>query len=278
MRRISVSLLAALTVIVCVCACGDKRFKGYEKSETGMYFKFKERNPEGKIPQMGDFLYLTVSYYSDNDSIQKLETREMVGVLDEPLFKGDIYEAYAMLKQGEEAEFVIKADSFFFYYMGGNMGRPIPSYITEKDVLFFTIKMDNIKTIDDFAREEEEAIADYITENEITVKPLPSGLYYIETEKGKGKKVEQNSKVSVHYTGKFLDGTLFDSSIQRGEPITFTVGLDPMIQGFTEGVTYMNKGGKAIFILPSDIAYGDGGGRFPPFKTLMFEVEIIEVE
>ena len=276
MRRISLALLAALSVIICVYACGDKRFKGYEKTESGMYYKFKERNPEGKQPKMGDFLYMTVSYYSDNDSISKMEPREMVGALDEPMFKGDVYEAYSMLKEGEEAEFAIKADSFFHYYMGGM----IPGYITEKDVLFFTIKMDKVKTMDDFEQEEKEAINNYITENNITVMPTESGLYYIETEKGKGKKVEQGNKVSVHYTGKFLDGTVFDSSIPKGQLFSFTAGVDNMIKGFTEGVLLMNKGGKATLILPSSIAYGEShpAAPIPPFTTLLFEVEIVEVD
>ncbi len=275
MKRTSLLVATLCTIAVIFSACGDKKFKDYEKTETGLYYKFKEKNPEGKQPQIGDFLYMTVSYHSSNDSIPKFEAREITDMLGESIFVGDIYEAYAMLKEGEEAEFVIKADSFF-YSMGGGQ---IPSFITPEDVLYFNIKMDKVKTMSDFEQEEEEAIKNYITENNITIEPTETGLYYIETIKGKGAKVENGKKVSVHYTGKFLDGTVFDSSVERGTPITFTIGVDPMIQGFTEGALYMNQGGKAILIIPSDIAYGIShpSAPIPPFTPLLFEVEIVEV-
>lgn len=278
MRRISVSLLTAIAVVavaVCFSACGEKKFKDYEKTETGLYYKFKERNPEGKQPKIGDFIFMTVSYSCSNDSIPKFEPRDMFDALAEPIFQGDIFEAYSLLKEGEEAEFVIKADSFFFYYLGGQ----IPPFITAEDVLFFTVKMNKVKTMSDFEQEEKEALKSYITENNITVEPTESGLYYIETQAGKGKKVETGKQVKVHYSGKFLDGTVFDSSVPRGEPITFIVGVTNMIPGFVEGVLLMNQGGKAIFILPSDIAYREShpNAPIPPFTPIMFEVEIVEV-
>jgi peptidylprolyl isomerase len=219
---------------------------------------------------------MTVSYYSDNDSVPKFENHEITDMLVESVFKGDIYEAYAMLKEGEEADFIIKADSFFIVMGGGQ----VPSFITPNDVLFFTIKMNEVKTMDDFQKEETESIKNYISENNITVEPTVSGLYYMETEKGKGAKVENGKVVSIHYTGKFLDGQVFDSSLQRGEPISFTVGIDPMIQGFTEGVLLMNQGGKATFLLPSNIAYGPShpSAPIPPYTPLLFEVEIVDVK
>jgi FKBP-type peptidyl-prolyl cis-trans isomerase len=278
MKRTSVIVATLCTIAVCFSACKENRFKGYEKTETGLYYKFKERNPEGRQPQLGDFVFMTVSCYSDNDSINpfmKFENREIMDALTASVHQGDIYEAYALLKEGEEAEFVIKADSFFFAMSG-----QVPPMVKSEDVLFFTIKMNKIKSMDDFEQEEEAAIKNYITENNITVEPTESGLYYIETEKGKGTKVEEGKSVKIHYTGKFLDGTVFDSSVERGEPIAFTVGTDPMIAGFVEGVQLMKKGGKATLILPSNIAYGKShpSAPIPPFTPLLFEVEIVEVK
>ncbi|MDR0603690.1 MAG: FKBP-type peptidyl-prolyl cis-trans isomerase [Bacteroidales bacterium] len=275
MKQISLIVTVLCTIAILFSACGDKRFRGYEKTDTGLYYKFKERNPEGKQPQVGDFLYMLVSYYSDNDSIQKFEDSEITDVLGESLFNGDIYEAYAMLKEGEAADFIIKADSFFY-----SMGGQIPAFITPKDVLFFTIRMNDVKTIEDMQMEEEEALNKYITGNNIIVKPTESGLIYLETEKGKGAKVENGKTISVHYTGKFLDGQVFDSSVKRGAPISFVVGQDPMIPGFIEGILLMNQGGKATLILPSDIAYGQSLPSYPipPYTPLLFEVEIVEVK
>jgi len=276
MKRTSLLVATLCTAAVFFSACKEKKFKDYEQTETGLYYKFKERNPEGKQPQVGDFLFMTLSYYSDNDSIPKFESREIMDVMNESMYHGDLYEAYSMLKEGEEAEFVIKADSFFYYFMRGQ----IPPFITAENVLYFNIRMDKVKTMEDFEYEEEVAIKNYITENNISVVPTESGLYYIELEKGKGKKVVMNDSVSVHYTGKFLDGTVFDSSVGKGDPITFSVGKDPMIEGFVEGILLMNKGGKATLIIPFDIGYGMSHpmSSIPPFTPLLFEVEIVDVK
>jgi len=273
MRRTSLIVATLCTIAVCFSACKENKFKGYESTESGLYYKFKERNPEGKISQMGDFLFMTVSYHSDNDSIPKFESREIMDVMSESLYKGDLYEAYSMLKEGEEAEFVIKADSFFYYFM-----RQVPPFITAENVLYFTIRMEKVKSVEDFEQEEEAAIADYITRNNISVEPTESGLYYIETEKGKGKKVEMGDSVRVHYTGKFLDETVFESSVGN-EPLAFRLGVNPMIEGFVEGVLLMNQGGKATLILPFDIAYGMSHpmSSIPPFTPLLFEIEMVEV-
>ena len=107
-----------------------------------------------------------------------------------------------------------------------------------------------------------------------------SGLEYIEVEAGSGAQAEAGKTVSVHYTGKFQDGKVFDSSISRGEPITFQLGARRVIKGWDEGIALMKVGGKAQFIIPPDLAYGDrgAGGVIPPNATLVFDVELVEVK
>jgi FKBP-type peptidyl-prolyl cis-trans isomerase len=118
----------------------------------------------------------------------------------------------------------------------------------------------------------------YIQANNITVAPTASGLYFIENEKGTGPKAEPGSTVYVHYTGKLLDGTVFDSSIERGEPFNFKLGVGQVIKGWDEGIGMMNQGGKATLIIPSDIAYGSrAAGQIPAYSTLVFDVELVEV-
>lgn len=109
------------------------------------------------------------------------------------------------------------------------------------------------------------------------VKTTPSGLQYIVEEEGTGAQPSATDEVTVHYTGKLLDGTVFDSSINRGEPATFP--LNRVIPGWTEGVQLMKEGGKYIFFIPSDLAYGPQGipNAIPPHSTLIFEVELIKV-
>jgi peptidyl-prolyl cis-trans isomerase B (cyclophilin B) len=104
-----------------------------------------------------------------------------------------------------------------------------------------------------------------------------SGLKYIVIKKGNGVKPKSGAAIKVHYTGKFLDGKVFDSSVQRNEPFSFAVGTGQVIKGWDEGLLLMSKGEKCVFIIPPQLGYGAGGtGPIPPNSTLIFEVELID--
>lgn len=109
------------------------------------------------------------------------------------------------------------------------------------------------------------------------VKSTASGLQYIVEKEGTGIQPAATDEVTVHYTGKLLDGTVFDSSVSRGEPATFP--LNRVIPGWTEGVQLMKEGAKYTFFIPSDLAYGPQGvpNAIPPHSTLIFDVELIKV-
>lgn len=126
---------------------------------------------------------------------------------------------------------------------------------------------------------EPSLIAKYIADNNITVKPTESGLYFISTTEGTGENPVSGNKVKVHYTGTLLDGTKFDSSVDRGQPFEFILGQGQVIKGWDEGISMLKVGGKATLILPSSIAYGDrqAGAVITPFSPLKFEVELLEI-
>lgn len=109
------------------------------------------------------------------------------------------------------------------------------------------------------------------------VKVTSSGLQYVVEKEGEGAQPTAEDEVTVHYTGRLLDGTVFDSSVNRGEPATFP--LNRVIPGWTEGVQLMKEGAKYVFFIPSDLAYGPQGvpGAIPPHSTLIFEVELLKV-
>lgn len=108
---------------------------------------------------------------------------------------------------------------------------------------------------------------------ELTV--TESGLQYEVLEKGEGEKPNENSEVTVHYTGSLIDGKVFDSSVSRGKPISFN--LQGVIPGWTEGLQLMSKGAKYKFFIPYELAYGSrSAGKIPAFSTLIFEVQLIE--
>jgi FKBP-type peptidyl-prolyl cis-trans isomerase FkpA len=130
------------------------------------------------------------------------------------------------------------------------------------------------------ATKEKEAGKAYAEKaaSESGAKQTGSGLVYKEVKEGDGDSPKATDKVKVHYTGKLIDGTVFDSSVERGEPVTFP--LNGVIKCWTEGLQMMKVGGKATLVCPSDIAYGDQG-RPPQIKggaTLVFDVELLGIE
>lgn len=132
------------------------------------------------------------------------------------------------------------------------------------------------------AKAEETAKAagkKFLEENKknADVKETASGLQYVVEKEGTGAQPDAEDEVTVHYTGRLLDGTVFDSSVNRGEPATFP--LNRVIPGWTEGVQLMKEGAKYTFFIPSDLAYGPQGipGAIPAHSTLIFDVELIKV-
>ncbi len=125
----------------------------------------------------------------------------------------------------------------------------------------------------------KEAGEKYLAENakKEGIITLPSGLQYQVLKEGNGKKPSAKDSVKCHYEGFLIDGTVFDSSVQRGEPAVF--GLQQVIAGWTEGLQLMQEGAKYRFFIPYRLAYGEGGagGSIPPYAALIFDVELIQV-
>lgn len=131
---------------------------------------------------------------------------------------------------------------------------------------------------DQILNDEKKAGSEFLARNkkEPGVIETPSGLQYKVIVEGTGASPKATDKVKVHYTGKTLDGNVFDSSVERGEPITFP--LNGVISGWTEGLQLMKEGGKSILYIPYNLAYGERGNQgIKPGACLIFEVELIEV-
>ena len=122
----------------------------------------------------------------------------------------------------------------------------------------------------------EKFLADNAKRDEVTV--TASGLQYEVLSEGAGAKPSATDQVTVHYHGTLTNGTVFDSSVERGQPATF--GLNQVIKGWTEGLQLMSKGAKYRFYIPQDLAYGTTphpGGPIEPYMTLVFDVELLDI-
>ena len=146
---------------------------------------------------------------------------------------------------------------------------------------------DAAKAFEDFNKSKADRIKKE-KENELKIlkdiskgfSKTSSGLLYKFEKENNSHKPSNGNKVKVHYKGMLLDGTVFDSSFKRNQPIEFTLGVGQVIKGWDEGISLLGIGDKASFIIPSDLAYGSSGagGVIPPNATLVFEVELISAE
>ena len=286
-RTISKIMLAVLAVACVFSFNACSKYKGFKQDkETGIYYKFYVQNKDSVKAQTGDAVSLIYQLaLKDSILVPMMPIQELV---QESFYKGDVYDAIRMMHVGDSATFILDADTFF-HYMGGE------NPFDDKE-LYFTFKMtelmpkaevdammkaqeDQYNAYMEQARAAEDSLMqEYIAKNKIKVAPTASGLYFIPKKAGKGTQAAAGQKVAVHYTGKLLDGTKFDSSYDRNEPIEFILGQGQVIPGWDEGIAMMKVGEKAVLLIPSKLAYGERGNQvIPPCAPLVFDVELVKV-
>ena len=299
----SIVMLAAMAMMMVgtMSACAEKNpYPGYEKNQNGLYYQFFTQN-EGELPQVGDLIEVKISCMI-NDTTPLIPNTQNMMKLQSPAFPGDLNEGLAMMHKGDSASFIVNTDSTFKYLF---MQPTLPAEFNSTDVMRFEIKVvdfmpekvyaqnfaNDVKSRNgqraaqlqnDYADESAKAakeLADYLAKNKIEAMPTESGLYYVVTEPGNGEKPEVGKPVTMHYTGKLLNGTVFDSSVERDQPFQFVLGVGQVIPGWDEGVQLMTKGEKGLLYIPYYLAYGERDmGDIPPFSNLIFEVELIDFE
>lgn len=283
---IRLSVVALLVVMITGGYSCSSKEKAFKKHSSGLFYRFIEMNPKGKIPKTGDILVLSLKIMNEEKKLVD-ESNFYRMQLGKPMFKGDFYTALSLLQVGDSVCFKLDAAGFF----EKNRKRDLPVEFRQGDPVYIYVRLKNILSSEDLLNEKESTyhtdfeqeknlLKNYIEITNTTVKPTSSGLYYIEKKKGKGKKAEVGKTLVVHYTGTTIDGKIFDSSLQRGRPFSFVLGRGQVIKGWDEGFQLMQEGGEARFIIPSDLAYGKNGysNLILPYSTLVFEVELLEVK
>ncbi len=300
----------AMGAVLAISACKNSPYPGYDMAENGLYYKFYKQDEKGVKPQEGDVVRIVMSWKNSKDSVlfdSKKANPSGVNYIEFPIqkstFKGSFEDALYMMSVGDSASFIISADSV---YLSTFKAKELPNYIEKGSMLTFEAKLDKItskseveaernkkmeeqkKLMEERKNAEPQELAKYLADNKITAKPTASGLIYVEKVKGKGAKPTKGCKVKVNYTGRFLDGKVFDTSVeaiakQAGvfderrpyEPIEIPIGVGQVIPGWDEGIMLMSPGAKGQLIIPSAIGYGQGGGQMPPFSPLIFDVELV---
>jgi FKBP-type peptidyl-prolyl cis-trans isomerase len=304
------NLILASAGLFLLSACMKSRHEGFEESETGLYYAIHKESGATKTPKEGDILFCKMKLFVKGGEGQKDsllynsdEAPDFPGgikfiQLVKPEYPGDLMEGVAKLHIGDSASFIVSADSFFIV---SNKMEKLPDGIKAGSELLFHFGVKDIKSkdetikmisemqakssgmdkarMDQLQASEAEDLRLYLERKKITAKPNPSGLIFIQTEKGNGQKPKVGQKVTLNYSGYLLNGKKFDSSFDRGTPFEFTLGKGEVIAGWDEGVAMMNVGGTATFVIPSVLGYGsNGAGDIPPFAPLVFEVQLLKAE
>lgn len=279
----------AMGAIFIFISCGKHR--GFKKDDAGYYYKFYVENKDSLQVKDGDLVEIMHTLRAVDSTF--IDNEQMHLLVRASLFEGDLYHVLKTMHLGDSATFILNIDTFFHYYFGIEKYNPSSE---DRDV-YLDIKINKIIPAAEFQKLQEQQAEEervrmealqqaedsimkkYISDNKITVKPTESGLYYIQKLAGKGKQAENGKLVTVHYTGKFLDGNVFDSSIGR-EPFQLILGAGQVIPGWDEGIAKMKEGGKAQLLIPSALGYGmhGAGGFIPPYTPLVFDVELVKVE
>lgn len=272
------------------CQTGKSGEVKFKTTKSGVGYYFHIQNKDAKTPAEGDIMTLRLTYGAP-DSVYYSSDMNPGGNMMLPMSssknEGDLFEALAMMHLGDSASFMVNADTFFLKTAGF---PEIPPFAVGVEQLRFNVSLDKIQTEAEIQAEfeaemleaqsaETVKIQEYLTANNIVATPTESGMYYIEEVKGKGAKPQAGEKVKVHYTGTLLDGTKFDSSVDRGQPFEFTLGVGQVIRGWDEGIGMMNVGSKGKLVIPSNMGYGErGAGKdIPPYAPLVFEVELLDI-
>jgi len=279
-----------ISIIISLTSCYDSsKYPGFKNARHGIYYQLHKIGEDPEKPETGDFVTVDLIYKTLNDSVFFTGRRKFQ--ITKPSYKGSIDECFMMLAEKESATFIISADDFF----KKTLQTTLPGFFDELSRMKVTIEVIEIQTekeyqkekeafiewIQDFNDYEKVILKQFLEEKELPVKPILSGIYYINIREGKGKKIEPGDTITINYEGKFLNGKFFDSTIKRNQPFQFIYGTEwQVIKGLEDALGIMREGEKSIVILPSDMGFGKKGsstGIIPPFTSLIFEVEILKV-
>ncbi|MDA7803292.1 FKBP-type peptidyl-prolyl cis-trans isomerase [Crocinitomix sp.] len=285
-RILKLAAVAVLAGITISCESEDK----FLVSEDGYEYKYIV-NGEGDVPNQDEVVVYNMMYMNEKDSVLFESTADQPAMIlcDTAQWSamGPLYKAFKMIKEGDSILVKIPTKILF----AETFRATIPEGIDPEGAITFCIGASKIYSQQEMEAEALEAnraqldadiqiIKDFLTANNITAQSTESGLHYVVENPVEGENPQAGQTVFVHYTGTLLDGTQFDTSIDRGEPLSFPLGQGRVIQGWDEGIALLKKGEKATLYIPSTLAYGPrgSGALIGPNSVLKFEVELVDFQ
>lgn len=284
-------IILSLAFVITACKSGTGDFK------TSNGYKYTvHKGGSGATAKMNDYIFYTMSIKVDSTTVQEFkDLNQLPSIKLETKLKEDkkqihFFEVLSKAKVGDSVSIYIPVDSL-------PKGNPM---LEGKKNLIYTFAFKNImdsvkyskfiegektkkqekmKVVQQRAGEVEKTLMETLNAykaKSLKVETTPSGLKYFIHEKGTGANIKSGEEASVNYHGVLLNGTEFDNSFKRGEPITFPVGVGQVIKGWDEALLLLPKGTKATIFVPSDLGYGENSqAPIPPNAELVFYIEIL---
>lgn len=275
MKKNNLLLIAAAGLLIASCG------KSVKKTPGGIEYTI---HTSGSGPQLkvGDTAMMNIVQRINDSTLA--DSRKIIGapvpvLVQKSNEKYDLMEGIALLKVGDSATFVIPWDSL------PEMQRP--PFGKKGDKIKITFAVASLYSAAAQREKDEKSIQDYIATNKLQTTKTPEGVYVAVTEHGTGEQPKAGDTVYVHYTGKLLNGKVFDSSLDSTlrpgmplAPIHFPIGQGFVIKGWDAGLSTLKKGDKATLVIPSSLAYGLQGSppAIPGNSVLVFTVELVNVK
>ena len=281
MSKIIKPSLAVLFVAAILFSCNQ--FKTTTDAD-GSKYQIHSSKTNGKKPKDGSIVTFDLQIKDSNDSTFKNTYKEgqpLSMPLQKGNFKGAFENALYHLSEGDSATVFVSADSLF-----SRIQRPLPKGVKAGSDLRFIVKISKVMSQEEFGKEQDMKkdkevglMAEFAAKNIPNSQKTQSGIIFSVQKAGTGISPSQGDTVVVNYTGKLMNGKIFDSSIGK-KPLVFPVGVGMVIQGWEQALLQMKKGEKSTFFIPSALAYGAQGipGVITPYSPLLFEVELLEVK
>ena len=310
------------------CQSGEK---GFQVTDTGLKYKFFEQNKDARKVQANYMIDFHIVRKDHKDSL--LGDQSGIAPFPDDSVKGDpLLEALRLMAEGDSAIFLLSTDTLAAEQKKAIQGSidalkqqmetqlsqapdtvkeniqrqyearlqqaeqqmgQMEKFLPPGKFLSFAIKINGVRKQEDMPEYEREKIDKYLKDNNLTAKTTESGLSYVIEKEGTGAIPKKGDTISVKYTGKLLNGTVFDTSVEEVAksnnvfnpgrqyvPLRFPLGVQPMIKGWEEAMYLMKEGTVAKLLIPSQLGYGErGSGRqISPYATLLFEIELTKVE